>query len=228
MTQPAQPASRARVKNHGRVNSFWASIVLIVLTTAAAMAVVAVENGFGGPPSPATVIERRVAATRVVLAEDPGDTPARLAIAEAYARAGLNARAAGEYKTVLEAEPRDIAALKGLARLYEANGSRLRAKKYYQLAADSAPEDVEAWSGLGRLATLAEDFPAATDYWGQVVALKPALADAHFQLGWAFEQTGRPGEAIDEYEEALRYVPDFEAAEGGLARVGRSLADADE
>ncbi len=223
-----QHASRARAENPERVNRFWASTVLIVLTTAAAMAVVAVENEFGGPPTPAAVIERRVATSRVALAEDPGDMAARLAIAEAYARAGFNARAAGEFKIALEVQPRNITALKGLARLYEENGSRVRAKKYYQLAADNAPEDVEAWSGLGRLAAEAEDFSAATDYWGRVVSLEPSLADARFQLGWALERTGRLGEAALEYEETLRYVPDFQAAEGGLARVGRSGAGIDE
>lgn len=204
----------------GRVNRFWASIFLVVLAAAAGMVATVVENEFGGPPSPAAVVERWVAAERVTLAEEPGDIDARLGIAAVYARAGFRARAAREFKLILDLYPGSPAALAGLGRLYEEDGSPVRAEKYYQLAVESDPDDIDSWSGLGRLATEAKDLRAAADHWGRVVALRPSLADAQVQLGLALERTGRSKEAGAAYEEALRYVPDYKEAMSGLARVG--------
>jgi tetratricopeptide (TPR) repeat protein len=53
----------------------------------------------------------------------------------------------------------------------------------------------------------------------QALRIKPDLADAHYKLGIALEETGRVTEAIEHDKQAVKPRPDLTAARNVLARV---------
>jgi tetratricopeptide (TPR) repeat protein len=68
------------------------------------------------------------------------------------------------------------------------------------------PADAAAWFSRGE-ALEASDRRAAESAYRRVLAIDPAHADASLNLGALLCETGRPGEAIGLYDEALRTRP---------------------
>ena len=71
---------------------------------------------------------------------------------------------------------------------------------------------------LGRMQRRRKNLPDALRYGQAAVALRPAAALAHWELGLTLHEAGRPGEAAAAFREALRLDPDYSGARLGLAR----------
>ena len=59
----------------------------------------------------------------------------------------------------------------------------------------------------------------AIGHFEQALRIKPDLAEAHYNLAVALEQTGKIEDAIRHYEQVLRLKPDFSEAQKSLARL---------
>ncbi|WP_433786222.1 tetratricopeptide repeat protein [Actinomycetospora sp. CA-101289] len=73
---------------------------------------------------------------------------------------------------------------------------------------ETAPDDARRQYALGSLAAADDDWGAAGMAFSRALALDPAHREARVGLGVALEHAGRPGEAADAYESALREAPD--------------------
>ena len=62
----------------------------------------------------------------------------------------------------------------------------------------------------------------------QAIALKPDLAEAHYNLGNALRDNGQLDEAISSYKQALRLKPDFGKVHNNLGNVLKSTGQLDE
>lgn len=202
------------------MSRFWVGATTIVFISAMIMAFYIIDGEVGRTPTPEDVIEQRVVYYRLVLAESPKNMEARVAMAKIYEDAGRPFKAVREFKKILEIAPDHEGALVGLGRVYEGNGFKRRAGRYYELASAVTTDDEAAYYGLGRLALERRDYRSAIKHLRQVVSLKPGLADAHYDLARAYEGDKRPDSARREYEEALKYVPDYQPAKAGLERLG--------
>jgi tetratricopeptide (TPR) repeat protein len=70
--------------------------------------------------------------------------------------------------------------------------------------------DPGAWVADENLSSALVDqrrYAEALAYDRRLLALKPAMSDAHYNLGLGLEKTGHPAEAADEYREAARLDP---------------------
>lgn len=85
---------------------------------------------------------------------------------------------------------------------------------------------------LGKPAEAEDSFAAARDFGGGEIGGVPShhaskLANLHAELGEAYVEAGALGQAIDQYEAALRYGPEFHDLRYRLGRLllesGRSL-----
>lgn len=124
-------------------------------------------------------------------------------------------------------EPPSGAALRALARAAElAQAGRLDDAEtlYAKLLADS-PRDPTLLINGGALALSRGDLPAALARLTRGVAVAPANAIAHGNLGFALLAAGRLAEAIDALERAVALKPDFAQAHNNrgiaLERLGR-------
>ena len=59
--------------------------------------------------------------------------------------------------------------------------------------------------------------------WEDTVEKSPMNARAHNNLGFAYANTGRPGEALAEYQEALKLRPGYKTAKENLDALRSSL-----
>lgn len=73
--------------------------------------------------------------------------------------------------------------------------------------------------GAGIAALQREDYERAADYMRQVLDLDPKAMDAWYFLGLANHGLGRPGAAVDAFDQAILLDPDFAPAYLGRARV---------
>jgi len=128
---------------------------------------------------------------RAAAADFPGDPRPRLALADAYERAGRLEQAADELEAALRLDPDNADAHGAFARVAALSGR-----------------------GLGRAVELLtrdlQRLPPEDD---------AALADCHHALGSLFERQGDRGRARQHYQEALRRDPGLTAARAALRRL---------
>ncbi len=165
-------------------------------------------------------------AWRKLLAEDPEDYEANRALGELAFEDGDLEGAIGYWEKALgSASPDEKPELWVLlGRAYTALGEEGKAEEALRRALDTK-EAAWAHLGLGRLAERRGDTPAAREHyrkgWEQAVgwdakeqlglallALSPQETAVRFELARIYEQRKRFDDAVDQYQEILRYEPD--------------------
>jgi len=97
------------------------------------------------------------------------------------------------------------------------------AEEWYRRSLHLNQQSGEAWFQMGHV-FLAEQRPAhAIPYLKRAVQLAPAAAGYHYDLAAALEQSGRDGEALDEYMAEVAAHPEQAAAQAGVARLQARL-----
>ncbi len=82
-----------------------------------------------------------------------------------------------------------------------------------EIATDTYLTHAKAAAGLEKWETVVESLSKALEY-------SPRAADLFFLRGDAYERLGRSEEAVADYQAALRFDPEFEAARVALEKVG--------
>jgi serine/threonine-protein kinase len=78
--------------------------------------------------------------------------------------------------------------------------------------------------GMALMGEQSAQLPDAVRYLTAAVALRPDSAVAHYNLGFALQEQGKPDEAAAEYREAIRLKPDYPEAHTNLGNVLRDQA----
>ncbi len=82
----------------------------------------------------------------------------------------------------------------------------------FRRAVELAGDDAEMWQYLANAHVANEDFTAAIPCCERLVALKPALATGHNDLGWVLQEEGWLTAAAAAYRQALQLQPNYVAA----------------
>ncbi len=93
----------------------------------------------------------------------------------------------------------------GLAYFYK--GDEDKALSYYTKAAELQP-DAKVWSNMGMIFFNKGNMPEAQRVYEKAVALDPRFVDARRNLGSAYAMQGRYKDAINQFQEAIKYAPD--------------------
>ncbi len=169
--------------------------------------------------------------------------------ARALAAQGLPEEARGMLATVVQNEPRNAAAWRAYGVVLADLGKRDEAIDAFRRALKFNAEDVPTRNNLGFLLMAADACEEAVEHLTAVVAADGTSAryrnnlafatacagdhdraldlfqstgtgaDARFNLGLAYERMGRVSDAIVQYEEAIRYDPQYPPARDALARL---------
>ncbi|MGA2191533.1 MAG: sulfotransferase [Steroidobacteraceae bacterium] len=105
-------------------------------------------------------------------------------------------------------------------------------------AAQYLPHDAEAQVNLGNALRAAAQFEAALDSYRRALAVEPhgaarkdpvvsAMRDCHMALGGRLFDSGHPGQAADQFRQALSITPESAAAHGNLGNALRRLGRLD-
>jgi tetratricopeptide (TPR) repeat protein len=160
----------------------------------------------------------------------PGDTEARVNLGLLLAKEGDVAGAAAEYREALRWRTNSVTARVNLADLLATHGQNREALTLFEQAIALEPENPIARYNFGRLLTAEKR--AAEAVTNFQVALRQrrdltqhALGAVHFELGNALVGLGRDTEALGEYAQSARLIPNFADVHlnygAALARSGR-------
>jgi len=134
-------------------------------------------------------------------------------------------------EAIVEAEagdrlgPADADGLNLLGQLYEQVGRDTEAEAVYQRAMRSDPEWSEPFRNLGNLYVRQEKFSAAVAPLVHAAGIDDSDPLLQAQLGVAFRESGRPGQALDAFERAWQIVPDDARLALDVALARRAAGD---
>jgi predicted AlkP superfamily phosphohydrolase/phosphomutase/tetratricopeptide (TPR) repeat protein len=89
----------------------------------------------------------------------------------------------------------------------------------FRKAIDADVDDEQAWHGLAAAALGRGDFEAAAEHALRAVGLRGDLPLAHYHLGVALSQLGRPRDAVAAFDRAIQIQPTLVAAYGRLVEL---------
>ena len=165
---------------------------------------------------------------RVALAFCPDDAVVLGNLAQALRNAGRAAEAVAPMGRAarLDPEDRQVAALR--AGLHAALGDHPTAEEVFQALVDSRPEDPVARLGLADAVKCSGRFAEAMALYRRTLALEPANATAHFNLGVTASDCALGQAAIDGFRRAVRLAPDHVDARFNLGCQRLAAGDWDE
>lgn len=230
------------MKRQNLISNFWTDTHLlnriVFLTLGAVVLVVVSFGGYYywdryvhlGDPSPLAL---GVAALEEKVREDPQDPEVRVALAQYYYENGIYDKAITQAQQVLENYPKHEGALFVLGLAYTGSGN-----------VEAAIEPLEQFVTIRREAEMASTdslLETALYFLGEnyvelhrpseaIAILSEALvinridADAMYQLGLAYAMDEKPELALEQYHNAVRFVPDFFEAYSAMAESYRMLS----
>jgi len=107
-------------------------------------------------------------------------------------------------------------------------GKLAPAADFYKKILDIDSRDINALTNLGTIHLQNEHYDEAIRLIGASVAVNPRQPVAFNNLGCAFQDAGRPGEALDSYDRALDLVPDYAEAHYNRGNTLHSLGRLEE
>jgi tetratricopeptide (TPR) repeat protein len=144
----------------------------------------------------------------------------------AYQKAGKMNKAADAIGHAVELNPNNVEARMNLAAMYEDANARDKAIAQYEAVIRIDGKRGEAYSGVARCLTDKGNLEGAKKYLNEAIMADPTNADAHWQMGnilWKKEK--KPGEAIKEYQKAIKLAEDSQIFYENLALLQEELGE---
>jgi protein O-mannosyl-transferase len=160
---------------------------------------------------------------RLVIAVQPGDVRAHLALADALKQSGDLQGAISEYAESERLEPGNVVALANLGVLLASQGRTDEAMAALRRTLEIEPRQSGARLQLVQLLLAARRLTDAEAEARALLALVPDNADGHNLLGVSLANQNRLEPASQEFTEALRLNPEHPDARANLARTNQIL-----
>ncbi|MBT3199986.1 MAG: tetratricopeptide repeat protein [Phycisphaerales bacterium] len=147
-------------------------------------------------------------------------------LGKVYYDAGKFRQAEKAYLKCLETTPNDNAAINNLAYMYvsELNEPE-KALPYAQKIIRLRPQDPNVLDTYGWMMAKLKRYREAQKYLQRAIELDPKLTAARYHLGWVFEQTRQPSQAIKQYRMGLKiigtntHLPTYKLLKDSLKRL---------
>ena len=168
---------------------------------------------------PLNIYELAIDEAKKRLKTDPNDIDAHIQLGAAYQAEKRLDDAMAEYMLAAKIDPNHSLPQYRMGVLFEQLENFDLAKNSYAAAASMEPSNDDAIFRLGDLFIRLKEYESAVFILKQGVERSPLSADLHYYLALAFEKSGADRKAIEHFEEAIRFVPDFDEAKAGLKRI---------
>ena len=123
------------------------------------------------------------------------------------------------YKKAIGKNKEYFTAHYNLGRLYEMQARYDEAINEYKETIRIAPDFPYAYANLAHSYWFKGDVLLSIEEYNKAIALRREFPEAHYNLGLIFRVLGREEEARVEFEEALKYAPNFKEAKEGIERL---------
>ncbi len=143
---------------------------------------------------------------------------AHLNLAETLVQMGRLTEADWQFRMATTLSPLSTRAHNDYGKFLFEAGRRDQARTQYErsVAADAT---TEAYDHLGDIYFRWQDFPRAEHAYRHGIGLNPFDSHAHIGLGQVLESSGRPADALREYETGLETDPTDQVAKSAVARI---------
>jgi len=175
---------------------------------------------------PKGVMQKRIAYYQVAVALRPGNTAARLNLANARRAAGEHDVALAGYDQLLASEPKFAAAHVGRGNTLLGKKDFSGARAAFVEATRLDPRFGHAWNGIGNLDLVEGNHPAAAAAFETAIGFEKTNPTFHYNRATALFHMAKYDEAIVSYEEADRLRPEEADTLLGLGNCWRAKRDA--
>ncbi len=202
-----------------------AIVVLVIALLAVTFGLVGSQTG-----APRSELERAVFAAEEAVKANPQDAQARVKLAAAYLEEGSTGRAVQQAQFAVRLAPKSAAAYYVLGLAQEASGSTKDAianlTKATKTTGEIADFYSDAYTALARVQEKDGDIKTALRTMGQAIDNAPENALLLYARGQMYERGQQWVSALDDYSEALSFVPDYPEARDAYSRLVREHPDA--
>ncbi len=160
-----------------------------------------------------------ISAAQKALELDPELAGAHVLLAQTYERLWKWSEAGAEFKRALELQPNDADAIRGLAMWLICVGRAEDGVSRLQRARELDPINVQGLAADGFLLFQARHYDESMQVLQSALAVQPAIAVAHWYMGYTLIAKGRPEQAIPELEKAVELSDRSPAVIGVLVRA---------
>jgi tetratricopeptide (TPR) repeat protein len=218
--------------NDQQLNRWIKRVALLFVVVLIAFVALYVVDRFRMPTAP--IVDRELAVAEELVRADPADTAARGELAELYFQKGRYEEAAAQFTALIDAQQELMPASYGRGRAYQALGQYDKAVPDFEKAVEIGltgemagidPVLAAAYFGLGSIAMEQGRTQDAIDSFTKSIDITRTDADTLLALSNALLAAGRPDEAIQRLDLAIRLVPvgwsePYTALETAYAQTG--------
>jgi tetratricopeptide (TPR) repeat protein len=154
-------------------------------------------------------LDKAIEAYEQAVTIDPGDTAARIRLAQLLTLRLRTAEALSQAQRAVLLEPSNPPALAVLCQALDAEGQYAEAFDACECAIELDPEYAEAYAYLAKVYVDTGDWIPARQYAQQAVDLNYQSMDAHYNQGYVLEAQGRYRQAVEAYENAIILHPNL-------------------
>ena len=169
---------------------------------------------------PVSAAERDIVLYQDKVAKNPQDPQAHGSLAQAYLAAKRYPEALAEADRLIKVQPKNLGGfyLRGLA--LRLTGDYDGALAAYDALLALVPTEAEAMYQKSLVMKAKGDLSGAQKLLEAAVAANPMASDLRVELGTVYESKGQKEKAVEQFQEALRYVPGYAPALEALKRLG--------
>jgi tetratricopeptide (TPR) repeat protein len=124
-----------------------------------------------------------------------------------------------QFEKAVKLAPENISYKYALALVYKDQNEIEKAKEEFQKILKLDEQNVYANYELAMLAMDEGFYLKSIKYLEECLKIEPTSATIIYQLGLSYEKNNQPKQAIQQYKDALRFIPDYKEALEGLERL---------
>lgn len=153
--------------------------------------------------------------------KNPNDVDSRIALAYRLYVLGDYKESITHLQAVLKLDKKYYDAYLNLGYVYFAMEEYDKALKNFVKCTEIVPNDHKGWMNAGIASYKLKNYEKALDYLGNAKVTNRGSADVLYHTAVTLELMGDKQGAIQEYENALSFDPDYEEAKEGLKKLTR-------
>lgn len=162
----------------------------------------------------------RIPVLKSAVRANPSDANIRRELAVVYQQTGNERAALAEFRKVLAIRARDSGALYGAGIASLARGDEDEAEEYFLRLLAIDPTHARASVQLGRIHMGNQETQKALAVVKRAAQAHPDDAELRYLTGLCLERTGDVAGALEQYRQALAFVPNMPGARKALLRLG--------
>jgi len=215
-----EPTEEEKKEYPADAGSVWLVRVIVVLFIAAlVLSGLIVKAVFFTKKVPRTAVERDLMKYQAAVKKNPSDWQSRISLGLTYYTMEDYESAIRDLKLAIKLKPRASNGHYYIALAYLGKKDTEKAVKELESAIELDTQHDLARYQLANIYMKQNKYEQAITQLKKCLEINPVDANYHYSLGLAYEKTNHKSLAKKEFQEALKYVPDFEEAKEALRRL---------